>query len=201
MKATLVCQNCGQEFEVYKSWVRRGRRKFCTWECRVAHQRTLTGEASPRWGKTHTAEARERMSAAVRATNQTHDRNPNWRGGKYTDTHGYRHVAAKYLTPKTLAIVGPMVTKGGYVLEHRLVAALELGRPLTAGEVVHHLNGDKMDNRPENLEVADRSKHSQEHRLIERELSVLRKENAGLRSLLATCLIVGAATSSQPAKT
>jgi hypothetical protein len=36
---------------------------------------------------------------------------------------------------------------------HRLAAETALGRKLEAGEVVHHRNGNKQDNRPANLEI------------------------------------------------
>jgi hypothetical protein len=66
---------------------------------------------------------------------------PRWNGGRRIGSHGY-----------VLVLVGPKT----YELEHRLVMANHLERPLTSNESVHHLNGDKTDNRIENLELRQR---------------------------------------------
>ena len=67
--------------------------------------------------------------------------NPNWKGGKVKHSKGYVYIS---------------VFRDGkqkYVFEHVLVMERILGRRLLDSENVHHLNGLKDDNRPENLEL------------------------------------------------
>lgn len=59
------------------------------------------------------------------------------RGGGYVTPQGYRKVARN----------------GTHVMEHRVVMEQVLGRSLSEFENVHHINGIRDDNRPENLEL------------------------------------------------
>jgi transposase-like protein len=98
--------------------------------------------------------------AAVHRTHQTHisqilrqhgewsgRRRPH-NGGVSNRPDGYRAILVYPDDP-----LASMRGMNGYVLEHRLVMARHLGRPLTRSETVHHINGDKMDNRLENLQL------------------------------------------------
>jgi len=76
----------------------------------------------------------------------------NWSGGTTVSPDGYREVH-----------VEGSKAKHRYRSEHRLVAERALGRALSSGEVVHHINGNKLDNRPENLAVMSRSEHAALH--------------------------------------
>jgi len=71
--------------------------------------------------------------------------NGNWRGGRTKHKAGYLMVRVP---------AHPRARTGiGYVFEHILVMEALLGRYLLPDENVHHRNGVKDDNRPENLEL------------------------------------------------
>lgn len=71
-----------------------------------------------------------------------------WKGGRYYNKDGYVLVM-----PEINDEIGNSMTNNlGYVQEHRLVMAHKLGRPLTANETVHHIDGDRKNNDSSNLQ-------------------------------------------------
>lgn len=76
----------------------------------------------------------------------------------------------------------PNATKHSYVLYHRVVMENKLGRLLDKNEVVHHVNGDKHDNRLSNLQLATKAGHARQHQLhIGRKMCELKCPECGCR--------------------
>lgn len=74
----------------------------------------------------------------------------NWKGGRIKTPKGYILI----YQPNH-----PHANGIGYVFEHRLIAEKALGRYLKPSEFVHHINGNKSDNRNKNLLICTKSYH------------------------------------------
>lgn len=75
------------------------------------------------------------------------EKNHAWKGGKHI-RNGYVFMSITKDSPYS-----SMAISNGYVMEHRLVMANSLKRPLTKNETVHHINGNTQDNTIENLQL------------------------------------------------
>jgi len=141
----------------------RGTNNF--WWGRKHTPESLAKMSAAHRGRKASPETRAKISAVAKARELSLDHRANigralkgrfvgknhsgWKGGKII-VDGYARVLRRD---------HPCANNHGYVLEHRLVMEGILGRYLTSGEQVHHRNGVKDDNRPENLELVVQSNH------------------------------------------
>lgn len=86
--------------------------------------------------------------------NKSKENNGMWKGGRTGGGGDYVRI----LIPNH-----PNSSKDGYVLEHRLVMEEKVGRYLNVGEVVHHINHIRDDNRIENLQLLTKIEHDSLH--------------------------------------
>ena len=82
------------------------------------------------------------------------EKGANWKGGVKTTHSGYR---------QRLCQGHPRADTGGYVMEHVLVWEEATGIPVPKNCCIHHLNGNKADNRIENLCMMEHTAHTVYH--------------------------------------
>lgn len=157
----VTCKNCGEVF--WKRQDRTGGKNFCTKEChtewrseseKVAkHMRKIAATGIEGWDKKQLEKLSEQMTGKT---------NPSWKGGvTYKSGKGNYDDTVLVKCPKEYE---EMARKNGYVLEHRLKVAKEIGRPLKSEEVVHHIDHDPQNNEMENLMLF---RNNREHKLYE----------------------------------
>ncbi len=116
--------------------------------------RQCNGKARGREFATHGYKGRAAWgptAVASHKTAMTGPRNHAWKGGVTTFKKHGAYAGVRYVRcPPGLL---PMARKDGYVMEHRLVMARMVGRPLTRTEVVHHVDHNPRNNAPANLQL------------------------------------------------
>jgi hypothetical protein len=140
------CQNCGKQFHVKPSRIKRGGGKFCSRKCyhslpfpkkiclycqQPAKKRGMCNRHYLRWYRYGDPHFRQRRA-----------------GGEGTiSTQGYRVITID----------------GKLILEHRHVMEQHLGRKLSSQELIHHIDGNKLNNELSNLQLITRCSHPHLH--------------------------------------
>lgn len=169
MRITYECIECGVVVtkERTPGNLRGGLPKFCSRACIGRHRKGSGSGPTPNHHfecvqcgrscsvyRSPTAPVEPRFcSLACIGASQRGDQNPAYHTGRHIDAQGYIRVRVD----------------GRYELEHRVVMAEHIGRPLLAKEVVHHRNCVRTDNRIENLQlVSGQGEHMAIHRELRR---------------------------------
>lgn len=135
----IPCEQCGTQVWVMPS--EDGRKRFCSTICQHEWQRRNRVERVCEW--CGHAYRRPRSSIIRRFCSMTcFTTHAQAKANGTINSQGYRMISQG---------------KGRQVPEHRLVMAAMLGRELLPEENVHHRNGVRHDNRPDNLELWTRS--------------------------------------------
>lgn len=145
-RITLNCQTCGKSVVRRAAALKRSATVFCSCRCNgIERAKELVkhshkGRAA--WTEASLMSYRNKMSGP---------NNPAWKGGvTYFKTHG-NYQGIKYV--RCPAEYATMARKDGYVMEHRLIVAMQLNRPLKRTEVVHHKDHNPRNNSPDNLQL------------------------------------------------
>ncbi len=140
-RGNLICPRCGKTFVgQLVDFATRPHRKYCSTHCYVEARRIQRSETTFTCEHCGTVVPRRKPGSTgtprARFCSKTCSDKAQRTG--FTDKNGYRIIRDE---------------TGRAVPEHRFVMEKILGRPLLRRETVHHKNGIRNDNRPDNLEL------------------------------------------------
>jgi len=130
------CLECGKEIVLN---VKRDieRKKFCSHSCRARY-----------YVKNGTIKL---TTIRLRGNpNPPRGKNHRWWKGGYKNSQGYRFIK-----------IG--IHKGEYEAEHRIVMEKYLGRKLKRNEIIHHIDGNRLNNKIDNLILCSLREHFKIH--------------------------------------
>lgn len=179
-RAIQTCDTCGIAFRPKHTLRPNQHRHFCSIECRNNQGNSDAEMRCAKCGKpfllkrcklglynrfycSHACQNADRGDL-LRSLGK---RGVNWKGGESLTIDGRTRL---YLPDH------PNADAKGYILRARFVASQKLGRPLREGEHVHHVNCDRTDDRPENLEVMSHSEHARLHGRLRSEAKAKREQ-------------------------
>ena len=133
-KVDKICPICGALFKVKPSHYNK--RVCCSKKCDIERRKEMyLGENNPNYGNRG-------------------EKCPAWKGGRRISNYGYVLLRKPD---------HPNARPDGYILEHRYVMSQYLGRPLRDDEIVHHKDGNRLNNDISNLELMTLSEHTTIH--------------------------------------
>lgn len=162
----LKCINCGKTYWCQNSRIKKWNPKYCNNKCKneamiveVKNKEEILNfykdgnsviKTSKKFLLSRSIIQRVLRDNGIRIRTRDHytrgENSPLYKGGHITKA-GYKRISFG----------------GKQSLEHRIIIEKLLGRKLTKNEHVHHLNGNKLDNRLENLSVLTPEPHGAYH--------------------------------------
>ena len=133
------CKVCGKEIKTYPSWLKLGKSQYCSRECQLPITSKILNQNGQKTRFVKGQEAWNKKGFWLTASRKN--------GKQYRMIFSPNH---------------PFTTKG-YVREHRLVMEKCLGRYLSRDEVVHHIDGDTLNNEIINLKLTNGKEHRRMH--------------------------------------
>lgn len=179
-----LCLICGKEFNALQAEVNRGRAKFCSPNCRHKHQSNIMK------GHKMKPEAKEKLIKALKNHKRTKEHSENISKGligKYIGSKNFNWKGGQFKAGQYIYIRcenNPRILFGGYVKRCNLNAEKILGRYLKKGEIVHHINKNTEDDRPENLYIfSSQKEHNIYHKRFEKFAPIIKSNLHQIKSV------------------